>query len=108
MEKQKTPLEHAAGKLISSLQKEWGAEAGEPGADISEEAMHKCHSLLHGAKNGSLQSVLRGASVTDFIGRAWVRAHPRVLPAIRAFEEQVAISAGAQPAVEADGHAPGQ
>lgn len=107
MTKQRTPLERAAGKLILAVQQQWDAELGEPGAGVSEEVMHNSHDLISSAKDGSLQSVLRGSSVTDFLGRAWVRAHPQVQPAIKAFEEQMANSGHAQPTVQADGPASG-
>lgn len=97
MAKQRTPLEHAAGKLISALQKEWHDELGEPCASVSEAVVHNSHALLQGAKDGSVHDLLRSGTVTDFIGRAWVLVHPRVLPAIRAFEEQVALSRGGSP-----------
>jgi hypothetical protein len=96
MTKQRTELERAAGKLISAIQKQWSAEAGEPGSAVSEEAMHNCHDLLAASKDGTLQAVLRGGSVTDFIGRAWVQKRPAVRPAILAFEAKIAEQGHAQ------------
>jgi hypothetical protein len=81
-------LERAAGELIRAVQQQWDAELGEPGAKVSEEAMHNCHGLLQASKDGTLEQLLRGGSVTDFIGQAWVKAHPKVRSAIQAFEEQ--------------------
>ena len=85
----RTPQEKAAGQLISAVQKVWGDYAGEPGAQVSEDAMHRCHDFLLAAKQGTLVSLLNGQSVADYIGPAWVRRHPQVLPAIRALESLI-------------------
>ena len=87
MPKQRTDLEKAAGALISAVQREWVVESGDAGAPVSEEVMHSCHSLLQAAKiEGGLRDKLGGTSVTDYLGRAWVRRHPSVLPAINLLE----------------------
>jgi hypothetical protein len=87
MPKHRTDLEKAAGLLISAVQKEWGDVVGEPGAEVSEEVMHNCHSLLQAAKTiEGLSNALDGRSVTDYLGRSWVRLHPDVLPAIKSLE----------------------
>ena len=83
MPKERTPLETAAGKLISAIQKEWLEHSGEPGSEISEEVMHISHELLSAAKAGSFEG-LSASAITEFLGAAWVRAHPRVLPFIEA------------------------
>ena len=83
MSKERTPLEAAAGKLISAIQKEWLEHSGEPGSEISEEVMHTSHELLSAAKAGSLEG-LSASSITEFLGSTWVEAHPRVLPFIEA------------------------
>jgi hypothetical protein len=90
MPQQRTDLEKAVGKLISAVQREWGNSLGEPGAPVSEEVMSNCHSLLQAAKVGNLSEELRGGSVSDFLGRAWVRLHPEVTPSILAVEELLA------------------
>jgi hypothetical protein len=91
MPKQRTDLEKAAGLLISAVQREWGFELGDAGAHVSEEVMHHCHSLLRAAKiEGGVRDELGGASVTDYLGRAWVRRHPNVLPAISSLERLLA------------------
>ena len=87
MARTRTPLEAAAGKLVSGIQKEWGEEVGEPSSPVSEEVMHTSHSLLQSAAaHGSLSPVLGSASIVEFLGAEWVRAHPRVLPYIQALE----------------------
>jgi len=86
MTKKKTQLEDAAGKLISAIQKEWGEELGEPAAEMSEEAMNKGHDLLAGAKNNNVQNILKGMSVTQFLGDIWVQKHPSVKQSISNFE----------------------
>jgi len=96
MTKTRTELERAAGKLISAIQKQWIAKAGEPGSAVSEEAMHNCQYLLAASKDGTLKAVLRGGSVADFIGRAWVQRHPEVRPAILVLEAQLAEQGHAQ------------
>jgi hypothetical protein len=90
MPQQRTDLEKAVGKLISAVQKEWVNSLGEPGAPISEEVMSNCHSLLQAAKVGKLTEELRGGPISDFLGPAWVRLHPDVIPAIQTVEELLA------------------
>ena len=87
MPRDRTPLEKAAGKLISAIQREWTAELGDPQADASEAVMHASHSLLQAASaSGSLAGVIGESSVSEFLGQAWVDGHPNVLPPIRALE----------------------
>lgn len=86
MSRHRTPLEAAAGQLISAIQREWGAEAGEPSAVISEEVMHSAHALLRAAKGGSIASVVASGSISEFLGRQWVLEHPRVWPHIQTLE----------------------
>jgi hypothetical protein len=87
MPRDRTPLQKAAGKLISAIQREWTAELGEPEADATEAVMHASHSLLQAASaSGSIFRVIGAGSVSEFLGQVWVDAHPNVLPAIRALE----------------------
>lgn len=86
MPRSRTPLEIAAGKLTSSIQRQWSDEAGEPIADISENVMHRSHLLLQAAKHGSIAPVIGTGTVSDFLGKRWVQAHPNVWPHIQALE----------------------
>ena len=86
MPKKRTPLERAAGKLISAIQREWGAEAGESASYVSEQVMSSAHKLLAAATSGSLEQILAGRPVSDYLGPLWVRRHPAVVSAIRALE----------------------
>jgi len=86
MPRHRTPLEAAAGQLISAIQREWSAEAGEPSFAVSEQVMHSSHDLLQAAKSGSIASVVGPGSVSEFLGRQWVQEHPSVWPHIRALE----------------------
>ena len=82
----RTPIEIAAGKLISAIQKEWTAELGEPRADQSEQAMSRAHDLLQAAKTGAVRECLNGQTVAQFLGQNWVMQHARVLPSITKLE----------------------
>ena len=86
MPRSRTPLELAAGKLISAIQREWGAEAGEPASAASEEVLHHSHDLLQAAKTGSIKAATGASTVVEFLGKAWVAAHPRVWPHIQVLE----------------------
>ena len=86
MPRARSSLEIAAGKLISAIQREWSAEAGELSASASEEVMHSSHALLAAAKGGSLASVVGAGTVSDYLGKEWVNAHPRVWPHIQILE----------------------
>ena len=82
----RTPIEIAAGKLISAIQKEWTAELGEPCAAQSERAMNRAHDLLQAAKTGAVRECLNGQTVAQFLGQNWVMQHARVLPSITNLE----------------------
>jgi hypothetical protein len=86
MTRERTPIEAAAGKLISAVQHEWGTEVGEPCAQESEAVMDSCHTLLQAAKTGGLSRVLGTTTVTEFLGSQWVASHPNVQPFIQALE----------------------
>jgi hypothetical protein len=92
MPRQRTALEYAAGKLISSIQKEWSVEAGEPQSKESEAVVDRAHLLLQAAKAGDLRSFLGGRSISDFLGSNWVRAHPRVRQSINALAARGNVS----------------
>ena len=86
MSRSRSPLESAAGKLISAIQKEWTSELGEASATLSEEIMHQCHDLLLAAKTGSIQDLIGERTIADFLGRQWVSQYPRVWPHIQVLE----------------------
>jgi hypothetical protein len=86
MSKNKSSLEVAAGKLISSIQKEWGNELGAPRADISEDIMDKAHDILAAVKDDSILELLNGDSVSSFIGELWIKQHPNVKESISKFD----------------------
>lgn len=89
MPRQKTAAEAAAGKLVSAVQKVWIEQAGEPEARLSEEMLHRSHLLLHAAKQCTLSTELGDKSVAEWLGADWVRANPRVLPAIARLQRLV-------------------
>ena len=95
MPRARTPLELAVGKLTSAIQREWSAEVGEPSAALTEQVMHASHSLLQAAKAGSIASVVGSGSVSEFLGKQWVHAHPRVWPCIQVLEAVALGKAGA-------------
>ena len=82
----RTPIEIAAGKLISAIQKEWTAELGEPRADQSEQAMNRAHDLLQAAKTGTVRECLNGQTVAQFLGQSWVQQHAAVGPFINSMQ----------------------
>jgi hypothetical protein len=61
-------------------------QAGEPCAEISENVMHRSHALLQAAKQGSISTVVGAGTVADFLGKRWVRTHPKVWPHIQVLE----------------------
>lgn len=82
----RTPIEIAAGKLISAIQKEWTAELGEPCAAQSERAMNRAHDLLQAAKTGKVAECLHGQSITQYLGQSWVQQHAAVVPFINSMQ----------------------
>ena len=82
-------IEKLAGKLISAIQKEWNLELGEPQADESENVMYKAHDLLQAAKENNFSQVLCGKTVTEYLGKDWVKNHTSVLLAIEELDSYV-------------------
>lgn len=86
MPKNKTELQRAVGKLISSIQKEWGNELGEPDAEFSEAVLNAAHDLLPAGTADDMKRILGSRTVRQHLGDLWVQKHPRVKPAIEAIE----------------------
>lgn len=89
MPRRRTPIEMAAGKLVSAVQKEWGVELGTSSADVGEHVLGRAHGLLQAASAGMLDAVLGSNSVADFLGILWIKRHPDVLPAVRELESSM-------------------
>lgn len=87
MAKTKSPLIAATGRLISSIQKVWGSELGEPYADFSQDVMGRVHTLLRAGSRDKMLDVLDGLSLQQYLGDVWLRKHPEVLPFVVAVEE---------------------
>jgi hypothetical protein len=102
MPRKRTPTQAAAGKLVSAVQRVWTAQLGEVVAKESEQVMHRAHDLLGAVSRGDAMSVLESRSVIAYLGNAWVRAHPEVMPCIIAFEQALALETDAQPRDAAD------
>lgn len=86
MKRARQPLEIAARELVSAIQREWSAEAGGPSSDLTEEVIRASHRLLQAAHTGSLAAVVGQRSVSEFLGRRWVNAHPWVWPHVQVLE----------------------
>lgn len=86
MPKKKTDIERAAGKLISAIQKEWGAELGESYAEFSQDVMSAAHLLLQATTAEEIRNVLGAKNVRQYLGDVWVQKHPNVKPAIEVLE----------------------
>lgn len=87
MAKKKTELQHAIGKLISAIQKEWGNESGEAGADLSEDVMDEAHKLLQAGTVERIGEILGPMTIRQYLGDLWVQRHPAVRPALDAVEQ---------------------
>ncbi len=87
MPRKKSEIEKAAGKLISTIQKEWGNELGEPYAEVSEEVMNIAHDFLQAKTVDKIKEVLGSQTVSQYLGEDWVQTHPNVKPAISSIEE---------------------
>ena len=79
MSKIVSPIEKSAGKLISSIQKEWGLVLGEDCATESEDVMDKAHDILQASKNDGVVQLLDGRSISEYLGSVWVKKHPAVI-----------------------------
>jgi hypothetical protein len=86
MPRERTAIDVAAGKLISSIQREWSDEAGTEQGHITEQVMDLAHDLLEATKAGTLHDTLGSRSIADYLGPLWVKRHPAVLPAIEKLE----------------------
>ncbi|GAA3915662.1 hypothetical protein [Litoribacillus peritrichatus] len=85
-------IEKLAGKLISAIQKEWGNETGELCAEESEDVMYRAHDILQACKSNELTKLLKGTSVTIYLGKDWVENHPSVKPFIKRIENEILAS----------------
>lgn len=72
--------------MVSAIQKEWGEVLGTDAAPEAEEVMGRAHQLLQADSSEALARLLDGKSCADYLGAEWIRAHPSVRPALRAFE----------------------
>ena len=86
MPRKKSKLEKAAGKLISSIQKEWGLQIGEPSAEQSELVMNLAHDLLQARSAAAMREVLGSISVKEYLGVSWVQSHRSTELAIQELE----------------------
>ena len=86
MPKSKSISESAAGKLISSIQKEWGSELGDPVANESEYVMGLAHELLQAKTAKVMKAILDGKSIREHLGIDWVDNHVSVLGFIEQLE----------------------
>lgn len=87
MVRTRSPLEHAAGRLISAIQKVFIDEMGTGGSEESEAVMDRAHSLLQAAKRcETLADVLEQKSISEFLGATWVSRHPQVHGSIAQLE----------------------
>ncbi|WP_372176855.1 hypothetical protein ACCQ23_15005 [Xanthomonas axonopodis pv. phyllanthi] len=89
MKKNKSETARAIGKLISSIQKEWGDELGCGNADLTENVMGAAHKLLQAETSGKLQDELAQLNIRQYLGDLWVQSHPSVKPAIAAVENSI-------------------
>lgn len=81
-----TAIERAAGRLVFAIQREWAAEAGSSRADQCERVMRSAQRLLVASKGGSLVPFIGIGSVSEYLGRAWINAHPWVWPHVQVLE----------------------
>ena len=72
--------------MVSAVRKEWGEALGTEAAPEAEEVMSRAHDLLQADSSEALVRLLDGRSCADHLGADWIRAHPSVWPALRAFE----------------------
>lgn len=87
MPRKRSELQRALGKLISAIQKEWGAQLGEPQAEFSEDVMDSTHHLLQAGTVEGVKEVLGPLTLRQYIGEVWLQGHPQVKPAVAAVEE---------------------
>ena len=86
MPRYRTPIEAAAGRLVSSIQKEWIAELGDDSAPVCLSVMDAAHELLKAATREKIAELLGGRTIMTYLGEAWVNAHPAVGSAIAGLE----------------------
>lgn len=89
MARRRSPLQKAAGKLISAIQKEWVESLGTDASPMCEETLSHAHDFLQAASAEAVIAMLDGRTCAEYLGQPWVRAHPAVWPALRALEERV-------------------
>lgn len=90
MPKDKSNIEKAIGKLISSIQKEWGDETGLPESEDSFDVMDLAHGLLQARTTENINEILNNKKIREYLGTSWVDSHPSVNPAIQVLELELA------------------
>ena len=71
MPKKKTDIQKASGKLVSTIQREWGTDPRGPCAEFSEDVLTAAHTLLHAASADEMSEILDSKSVRQYLGEAW-------------------------------------
>ena len=90
MPKNKSNIEKAIGKLISSIQKEWDNEAGLPESEDSFDVMGLAHNLLQAKTPENINKILNDKDINEYLGTSWVDSHPSVNPEIQMLELAIA------------------
>ncbi|GAB1267004.1 hypothetical protein NBRC116493_02570 [Aurantivibrio infirmus] len=89
MPREKSRSEKLAGKLISTIQKVWSEQAGEPEAEESEIIMSLGHNLLQARSAENMKKILNGRRASQYIGDIWLQKNPSVKPIVSELNNEI-------------------
>ena len=77
----------AAGQLIRAIQRVQNGFAGQlPQWYEAQEVMDRAHHLQLAAVSGTLEQLLAGRAVIDYLGVKWIILHPQTLLSVQSLE----------------------
>jgi len=89
MPRENSALQHALGQLLTAIQREETHALGSPDWMLTHAVLGRAESLYWAEKRLLLEVTLGHQTVHEYLGVDWMRAHPRVLPAVQQIEQQL-------------------
>lgn len=90
--RQRTPLDAAAGQLISAIQKVGNRQWDDMDrVHFVEAVMNRAHQVLEAAIRDELPQLLAGRSMSQFLDAGWLLSDPGVGTAFRTLESMLDV-----------------
>jgi hypothetical protein len=89
MPRENSALSRALGQLLTAIQREETRAVGSADWLVTHAVLGRAERLYWAGKTRGLDTTLGRGSVGEYLGLAWISAHPRVLPAVQQIEGQL-------------------